>query len=160
MNQGDRVGMLRDKLNENLKDAMRAKEPRRLSTLRLILAAIKDRDISMRTQDTSEEDDDAVIMGILSKMIKQRRDSITAYEEAGRLELAERERDEIGVIEAFLPKQLSEEEVADAVRGVVAELGAEGLKDMGRTMGALKEKYEGQMDFSRASMVVKEMLSA
>jgi len=152
--------MLRDKLNENLKDAMRAKEPRRLSTLRLILAAIKDRDISMRTQDTSEEDDDAVIMGILSKMIKQRRDSITAYEEAGRLELAERERDEIGVIEAFLPKQLSEEEVADAVRGVVAELGAEGLKDMGRTMGALKEKYEGQMDFSRASMVVKEMLSA
>ena len=160
MNQGDRVGMLRDKLTENLKDAMRAKEPRRLSTLRLILAAIKDSDISMRTEDTSEEDDDAVIMGILSKMIKQRRDSITAYEEAGRLELAEREKEEIVVIEAFLPKQLSEEEVADAVRDIVADLGAEGLKDMGRTMGALKEKYEGQMDFSRASMVVKDILTA
>ena len=151
--------LLREELKEAMKDAMRAKEKIKLATLRLTLAAIKDRDIAARVEDQSEADDNAIIQGILSKMIKQRRDSIVAYEEGGRAELAEREREEIGVIQAFLPKQLSDEEIRDAVKGAVEKLGAESLKDMGRTMGALKDKYAGQMDFSKASVLVKEFLA-
>ena len=151
--------MLRDCLSESLKDAMRAKEKRKLSTLRLILAAIKDRDIAARTEDKSEADDDVVIQGIMAKMIKQRRDSIVAYEEGGRAELAEQEREEIGIIEKFLPEQMSDEEIVAACKEVIAETGAGGLKDIGRVMGALKAKYAGQMDFSKASGTVKEILS-
>jgi len=150
--------MLRDQLKEALNDAMRAKEKVTVGTLRLILAAVKDRDIADRTE-SSESDDDLVITEILSKMIKQRRDSITAYEAAGRVELAEREAEEIAIIERFLPRQLSDDEIKDAVCAIVSEIGAEGLKDMGRTMGSLKTKYAGQMDFAKASVVVKEQLT-
>ncbi len=151
--------MLRDDLNQAMKAAMRAKEARKLSTVRLILAAIKEKDIEMRTADGGDGDDDALITDILSKMVKQRRDSIKAYEEAGRCELAEREKEEISIIEEFLPKQMSEAEIKAAAEAVVAEIGAEGLKDIGRCMGALKSKYAGQMDFAKASVTIKGMLS-
>jgi len=151
--------MLRDDLNQAMKAAMRAKEARKLSTVRLILAAIKEKDIEMRTADGGDSDDDALITDILSKMVKQRRDSIKAYEEAGRCELAEREKEEISIIEEFLPKQMSEAEIKAAAEAVVAEIGAEGLKDIGRCMGALKSKYAGQMDFAKASVTIKGMLS-
>ena len=151
--------MLRDELNQSMKAAMRAKETRKLSTVRLILAAIKEKDIELRTTDGGDRDDDAMITDILSKMVKQRRDSIKAYEEGGRCELAEQERVEIGIIEEFLPKQLSDAEIKAACEAVVADLGAVGLKDIGRCMAALKEKYAGQMDFAKASVTIKGMLS-
>lgn len=151
--------MLRDELNQAMKAAMRAKETRKLSTVRLILAAIKEKDIELRTTDGGDRDDDAMVTDILSKMVKQRRDSIKAYEEAGRCELAEREREEISIIEEFLPKQMSEGEIRAACEATVAELGAAGLKDIGRCMGALKGKYAGQMDFAKASVTIKGMLS-
>ena len=151
--------MLRDDLTASMKDAMRAKEKRKLSTVRLILAAIKEKDIEMRGTDANDRDDDAVITDILSKMVKQRNDSIKAYEEGGRCELAEREKEEIAIIQEFLPKQMSDDEIVAAAESVVAELGAAGLKDIGRCMGALKGKYAGQMDFAKASVTIKGMLS-
>ena len=151
--------MLRDDLTAAMKDAMRAKDQRRLSTVRLILAAIKEADINNRTKDEADKDDDAMVLGILSKMVKQRTDSIRAYEEAGRCELAEQEREEIDIIQDFLPRQMSEDEIKAACSAVVAELGAEGLKDIGRCMGALKAKYAGEMDFSKASVMIKGLLS-
>jgi len=151
--------MLRDDLTASMKDAMRAKEKRKLSTVRLVLAAIKEKDIEMRGTDADERDDDAIITDILSKMVKQRNDSIKAYEEGGRCELAEREREEIAIIQEFLPKQMTDDEIVAAAQAVVAELGAEGLKDIGRCMGALKGKYAGQMDFAKASVTIKGMLS-
>ena len=151
--------MLREKLTESLKQAMRAKQARKVTTVRLILAAIKDRDIAARTDDKSEQDDDAAIKEILAKMVKQRAESIKAYEEAGRCELAEREREEVTIIQEFLPRQMSEEETARACRDVVQDVGAASLKDIGRCMGALKARYAGQMDFARASAQVKELLS-
>ena len=151
--------MLRDDLTAAMKDAMRAKATKKLSTVRLILAAIKEKDIDMRGKDASEKDDDALVTEILSKMVKQRNDSIKAYEEAGRCELAEREREEISIIQEFLPKQMSDDEIADACKAVVAEVGAEGLKDIGRCMGVLKTKYAGQMDFAKASVTIKGLLS-
>ncbi len=151
--------MLRDDLSQSMKDAMRAKDKRKLSTVRLILAAIKEKDIAARGEDASDRDDDAVVVDILSKMVKQRKDSIKAYEEAGRCELAEQERDEITIIQEFLPKQMSDDEVKAACEAVVADLGAEGLKDIGRCMAAMKEKYAGQMDFAKASVTIKGLLS-
>ncbi len=151
--------MLRETLTTAMKDAMRAKEKHKLSTIRLVLAAIKESDIEMRTLDKVDRDDDAIITNILSKMVKQRRDSIKAYEEAGRCELAERESDEIAIIQNFLPKQMSDAEVEAAVKAVIGEVGAEGLKDIGRCMGALKGKYAGQMDFAAASGKIKAALS-
>lgn len=151
--------MLRDRLKQSLKDAMLAKDSTRLSTLRLVMAAIKDRDIAARTESPANGDDDAQINDILVKMIKQRRDSIRAYEEAGRCELAERERSEIDVIQTFLPQQLSDGEIESACRSVISELGADNLKDIGRCMAALKTKYAGQMDFGKASAQVKSLLS-
>lgn len=151
--------MLRDDLTASMKDAMRAKETRKLSTIRLILAAIKEKDIELRGEDTSGRDDDAMVTDILSKMVKQRKDSIKAYEEGGRCELAEQERDEITIIQEFLPKQMSDDEIKAACEAIVAELGAEGLKDIGRCMGALKAKYPGQMDFAKASVTIKGLLS-
>ena len=149
---------MRDQLDAALKDALKGGDKRRTSTLRLILAAIKDRDIAARSEDRTEGVSDEEILSILQKMVKQRRESSRTYEDAGRLELAEQEREEITIIEEYLPQQMSDEEVSAAVEEVVKEIGAEGLKDMGKTMGALKGKYAGVMDFKKASAAVKELL--
>ncbi|MBK5910566.1 glutamyl-tRNA amidotransferase [Rhodothalassium salexigens] len=151
--------MLREQLKRELKDAMRARDATKADTVRLILAAVKDQDIANRLDDKTEQDDDSQIRQILAKMIKQRQESIRAYEDAGRCELAERERDEIGVIERFLPKQLNDREITSACRAVVDEVGAQGLRDIGRCMGTLKARYAGQMDFAKASAKVKEILA-
>lgn len=155
---------MREQISQAVKTAMKSGDKRRLTTLRLIQAAIKDRDIAARVdakgQSTgAEKVDDAELLQLLQKMIKQRRESVKIYSEAGRTELAEQEQAEIGIIEEYLPKQMSEAEVADAVAAVVKELGASGLKDMGRTMAALKERYAGRMDFGKASALVKAALS-
>lgn len=150
---------IRSRVGETLKSAMKNKETDRLSTLRLINAAIKDRDIAMRGEEGEEaaaSDDE--ILAILGKMVKQRQESARAYEEGGRLELAEKERAEISVIEEFLPRQLSEDEVAAAVDTAVTETGAESIRDMGKVMGALKSRYTGQMDFGKVGPMVKARL--
>ena len=146
---------MRNRLSEALKTAMKEKDTKRLSTLRLINAAIKDREIAMRGEgeDPSDLTDD-VILGILGKMVKQRQESARAYEEGGRLELAEAEREEIKVIEEFLPRQLSDAEVDKAVDKAVAEVGATSIRDMGKVMG----KYTGQMDFGAVGPKVKARL--
>jgi uncharacterized protein YqeY len=150
---------MRERLQAALKDAMRAKEAARLSTLRLINAAIKDRDIAVRGDGQDAGVSDADILGILGKMVKQRQESARAYEEGGRLELAEKELEEIRVIEEFLPRQLSAAEVDAAIIDAVAEAGATGIRDMGKVMAALKGKYTGQMDFGAVGPRVKERLS-
>ena len=148
---------MRDKLAECLKDALKARDNRKVSTIRLIQAAIKDRDIANRGAGKDHVSDDD-IRQILAKMIKQREESAKIYDDAGRLELAEQEREEIAVIQTFLPAQLSEAEVQKACANVVEETGAHGLRDMGKCMNALKERYPGQMDFSKASGMVKGLL--
>ena len=155
---------MRDTITEAVKTAMKSGDKRRLSTLRLVQAAIKDRDIAARVdakgRSTGQEKiDEGELLQLLQKMIKQRRESARVYADAGRAELAEQEELEIEIIEKYLPKQMSEAEVATAVSTVIAELGAAGLKDMGRTMATLKERYAGQMDFGKASSVVKATLS-
>ena len=150
---------MRDRVNAALKDAMRSKEADRLSTLRLINAAIKDKDIAARGSGDDEagvSNDD--ILAIMGRMVKQRQESARAYEEGGRLELAEKELAEIKIIEEFLPKQLSEDEAAKAVAAAIAEVGAESSRDMGKVMGALKAKYTGRMDFGKAGPMVKDRL--
>lgn len=149
--------MMRDKLSEALKDAMRAKDTRRLSTVRLIQTAIKDRDIANRGAGKDPVSDDDILQ-ILQKMVKQREESAKIYEDAARAELATQEREEIEVIKGFMPEQLSDEKVRELIQAAVAETGAEGLRDMGKVMAVLKEKYPGQMDFAKASGVVKELL--
>ena len=149
---------MRSQINAALKQAIKAQDKRRISTLRLILAAIKDRDIAARGGG-GEEVSDSEILDILARMVKQRRESRTLYEEAGRLELAQQEAREIDIINEFLPRQLSDEEIEAAAREAVEALGASGLKDMGQTMGALKKKFAGRMDFGKASQVVKALLS-
>ena len=149
----------RDKINASLKDAMKAKEADRLSTLRLINAAIKDRDIAARGEGEEGLVPDEVVLAILGKMVKQRQESARAYDEAGRLELAEKERAEIAVIEEFLPRQLSEAEVEKAVNEAIAETDAGSIRDMGRVMAALKGRYAGRMDFGRIGPLVRERLS-
>jgi hypothetical protein len=149
---------IRDHINGALKDAVKAQQKLRMSTLRLINAAIKDRDIAGRTHGQDKGVPDTELLAILAKMIKQREESAKTYEEAGRLELAQQEREEIEIIMDFLPKQLGEDEVRAACEAVVGELNAEGLKDMGRTMAVLKERHAGQMDFGKASKIVKELL--
>ncbi len=151
--------MLRERLNADLKAAMKAKEPRAVATIRLILAALKDRDIAARTKGQGEAIDDAEILQMLQTMIKQRRESIEHYEAGGRLELAEQERREIEIIEDFLPAQLGDDEIEAAVKATIDEIGATGIKDMGRTMAALRERYAGQMDFGKASGVAKAALT-
>jgi len=151
--------MLREKIKETLKDAMRAKETRRVCTLRLILAAVKDRDIALRVEDASEGDDDDLILGILDKMIKQRNESIKAYEDGGRPELAEQEAREKEIIYEFLPKQMIDGEIETACGEAVKEINAVSLKDMGKVMGVMKSRYAGAMDFSKASQIVKNLLS-
>ena len=142
-----------------MKQAMRDKAVDRLSTLRLISAAIKDRDIAVRAEGNDEGVGDDEVLGILGKMVKQRRESAKTYEEGGRLDLAERELAEIVVIEEFLPRKLSDKEVSQALDDAVAEVGAESIRDMGRVMGVLKSKYTGQMDFASVGPMVKERLS-
>ncbi|WP_020592539.1 GatB/YqeY domain-containing protein [Kiloniella laminariae] len=149
--------MLRNSLNDALKEAMRSKDKLAISTLRLILAALKDRDIAARGEARDQIGEEEVLE-MLQKMIRQRRDSVEMYEKAGRSELAERELSEITVIEGFLPQQMSVEEVEQVVTDLVAELGADSIKDMGRVMGVLKERYAGKMDFGKASGLVKTKL--
>lgn len=150
---------LRMRISDALKQAMRDKDSNRLSTLRLINAAIKDKDIAARANGNDEGVDEAEVLAILGKMSKQRMESAKAYEEGGRLDLAERERSEIGVIEEFLPRQLSADESTQAVQAAIDEIGAESIRDMGKVMGLLKSKYTGQMDFGAVGPMVKERLS-
>lgn len=149
---------LREKVSEALKSAMRNKEAARLSTLRLINAAIKDKDIAARGDGNDEGVGDGEILAILGKMVKQRQESARAYEEGGRLELAEKELSEIGVIEEFLPKQLDEGETDAAIAKAIAAVGAESIRDMGKVMGELKAMYTGQMDFGSVGPKVKAKL--
>ncbi|MFQ5534189.1 MAG: GatB/YqeY domain-containing protein [Sphingomonadales bacterium] len=151
--------MLREQLSEALTVAMKAREQRKVATVRLILAAIKDRDIAARTGGSDESVSEQQIQQILLRMIRQRRESIAAYEQAGRLELAEQEREEIDIVESFLPRQMGEAEIKEACQAVVAEAGAESLKDIGRVMSVLKERFAGRMDFGKASAAVKALLS-
>ncbi|WP_425412260.1 GatB/YqeY domain-containing protein [Neptunicoccus sediminis] len=150
---------MRDRINAKVKQAMRDKDSEQLGTLRLINAAIKDRDIAARSEGNHDGVSDEEILKVLARMIKQRRESAKAYEEGGRLELAEKEINEISIIEQFLPKQLSDEELQVAVKKAISETGAESIRDMGRVMGVLKTNYTGQMDFGKAGGTVKEMLS-
>lgn len=151
--------MLREKIDEALKTAMKARaEKVRVSTLRLINAAIKDRDIAARASDRCEGVSDDEILGILTKMMKQREDSAAAYEKGCRLDLAEQERAEVEVIKEFMPRQMSEDEIAVAVKSVIDEIGATGLKDMGKAMAALKSRHSGAMDFGKAGALVKAAL--
>ena len=156
--------MVREQLKEALTTAMKAGEKRRVATLRLILAAIKDRDIAARSEGKNDGAGDGVsdeeVLAILQKMIKQRRESITLYQEGGRLELAEQEEQEIAIIEEFLPEQIDADELAAAVAAVVAETGASSLKDMGGVMAQLKERYTGRMDFAKVAGQVKTLLSS
>ncbi len=150
---------LRAQVTAALKQAMKDKAAQRLSTLRLINAAIKDKDIAARAEGNDDGVENAEVLAILGKMSKQRSESARAYEEGGRLDLAEREREEIKVIEEFLPRQLSDDEAAKAVDDAVAEVGADSIRDMGKVMGLLKAKYTGQMDFGAVGPMVKDRLS-
>jgi hypothetical protein len=150
--------MLRDDINNAVKDAMRAKDERKLSTLRMVNATIKNADIEARGQGKPPLAD-ADLLGVLQKMIKQRQEAVELYDKGGRSELATQEREEIAVISAYLPKQMSEEDVKAAISAVIAETNAAGIKDMGKVIAALKAKYAGQMDFGKASGMVKSALA-
>lgn len=149
---------MRDRLREATKDAMRAKDSVRLSTLRLMSAALKDQDIAKRSQDGADELDEAEMLALFSKMVKQREDSAKAYEEGGRMELAEQERREQAVIREFMPKPLTEEQVEAAVADAIRDTKATTIKDMGKVMGALKAAYAGRMDFGAVGGRVKAAL--
>jgi uncharacterized protein YqeY len=148
--------VLRDDINNALKAAMKAGQTRRVSTLRLINAAIKDRETRGPERVTLS---DAEILDVMGKMIKQREESADIYEKAGRAELAAQEREEIEIISAYLPKRMSDLDAAEAISALIKELKAETLKDMGRTMAALKQRFSGQMDFSKAGALVKKLLA-
>jgi len=150
--------MLRQQFNEALKAAMLAKDSRTVSTVRLIVAALKDRDIAARSRGVTDGISDDEILQMLSQMVKQRRESITLYEQGARLDLAQQETEEIAIIGRFLPKQMDEAEMTEAVKTVLEEIDAKGLKDMGRTMAVLKERFAGSMDFTKASAIVKSQL--
>ena len=150
--------MLRDEINNAIKDAMKAKDERKLSTLRMVNSSLKNADIDARGQGKpplSDED----LLGLLQKMIKQRQESVALYDKGGRPELAAAEREEIAVISAYLPKQMSDDEVNAAIAAIVKETGAAGMKDLGKVIAALKGKYAGQMDFGKASGLVKAALT-
>ena len=149
---------LRERLTAEMKEAMKAGEKQRLSTVRMIQAALKDRDIEARGSGKGPIEEEE-ILSLLQKMIKQRNEAAGVYDEGGRPELAEGERAEAAIIAAFLPQQMDEAETRAAIRDAVAETGAAGPKDMGRVIGALKGKYAGRMDFSKASGLVKEALA-
>ena len=150
--------MLRDDINNAVKDAMRAKEERKLSTLRMVNATIKNADIDARGQGKPPLSD-GDLLGVFQKMIKQRQESVELYEKGGREELAAQERAEILVISAYLPKQMSDDDVKAAIAATITDTGAAGIKDMGKVIGALKAKYAGQMDFGKASGLVKAALT-
>lgn len=149
---------LRDQISASTKDAMREKATVRLSTLRLMSAAIKDRDIAARAADRCGGIDDSEILGILTKMVKQREDAAKTYDDNGRPELAEREREEIEVVRGFMPKPMSDDEVEAAIAKIVENSGATCLKDMGKIMGQLKTGYAGRIDMGKAGAVVKRHL--
>ena len=150
--------MLREQINDAVKAAMKSQDKLRLSTLRLVNAAIKNADIEARGagKDALADGD---ILGLLQKLIKQRQESVELYDKGGRAELAEQERGEIAIISGFLPQQLSEAEAKEAIAGVIRETGAAGMKDMGKVIAALKARYAGRMDFAKASALVKSMLT-
>jgi len=150
--------VLRDDINNALKQAMKAHDERRVSTLRLINSALKNADIEARGQSKGPLSDEE-LLGLLQKMIKQRQESVELYEKGERPELAAKEREEIAIIAAYLPKQMSETEALAAIAAVIKDVGAASMKDMGKVMAALKERYAGQMDFSKASGTVKGLLS-
>ena len=150
--------MLREAFTERLKQAMRAKDARTLSSVRMILAALKDRDIAARGSSNTVGIPDAEILRLLQGMVKQRRESIALYRQGNRPELAEQEEQEIAVIESFLPKQMSDGETAAAVKEAIAETGAAGVKDMGKVMSVLRERHAGVIDMARAGAVVKQLL--
>lgn len=152
--------MLREHLNDAYKQAMRSKEALAVATLRLILAALKDRDIAARSKEAAEPISDSEILVMLEQMVRQRRDSIALYEQGGRLDLAEQESGEIEIIERFMPERLSDDEMVQVITEVITEIEATCIKDMGRTMAVLKGKYAGKMDFSKASALVKSKLGA
>ena len=150
---------LRQQLNDAMKEAMKAKDAKRLATLRLVLAALKDRDIAARTETSRDLLGDDEILGLMAKMIKQRDESAAAFDAGNRPELAAGEREEIAIIRSFMPAQMGEAAMKDAVRKVITEVGAGSIKDMGKVMAVLKERYAGQMDFSKASAATKDALS-
>ena len=150
--------MLRDDINTALKDAMKAGDARRVSTLRLVNAAFKNADIEARGQGKGPLGEDEML-ALLQKMIKQRHESVELYDKGGRPELAQQEREEIAIIAGYLPKQMSEDEVNAAISAAIAETGAAGMKDMGKVIAALKGKFAGKMDFAKASGLVKGMLT-
>ena len=147
---------MREKFTSELKAAMKAGEKRRVGTIRMIMAALKDKDIEARGQGKTVSDED--ILALLQKMAKSRKESQEIYEKAGRVDLATQESEEIAIIQGFLPQQLSEAEVAQAIAAAIAETKASSIKDMGKVVGALKGKYAGRMDFAKASALVKRML--
>ena len=150
--------MIRDDIKAALVNAMKSGDKQGTAAIRLIQAAIKNRDIELRTA-SQTPDDDVIVTEVLQKMIKQRRESIELYDKGGRPELADAERGEVAVIERFLPQQMSEDEARAAIQAIVAELGASSVKDMGRVMAALKERHAGQIDMSKASALVKGALA-
>ena len=150
--------MLRERFSEALKTSMKEKDQRTISTVRMVLAKLKERDIEARGKGNQGGIPDTEIQQMLQGMVKQRRESIELYEKGGRKELADQEREEIDVIERFLPQQMGEAETEAAIRAVIAETGAAGPKDMGRVMAALKERHAGSMDFSKASPIAKRLL--
>ena len=149
---------MRSELDANLKEAIKSQEKQRVATLRLINAAIKDRDIAVRSEENTEGVSDAEIILILSNMVKQRKQSIIQYEEGGRIELAEREREEIKIIQEFLPNQLTDEEIHIEISKIIDAQEQLTIKDMGKIMSELKEKFSGRMDFGKASGIVKALL--
>ncbi len=150
---------LREQINDSLKEAMKAKDQKKVGTLRLVNAALKDRDIAARTENSRELLGDDEILSLLAKMIKQREDSAGIYDRGGRPELADIEREEIAVIREFMPRQLSAEETRAAVEAAIAATGPDSIKDMVKVMGALKERHAGSMDFAKAGAAVKELLA-
>jgi len=149
---------MREKLMDALKVAMKAKESAKISTIRMVQAAIKDLEIANRTKPNAETTD-ADIAQLLSKLVKQREESAKIYDEGGRPELAAKEREEIAFIAEFMPRQLSDDEAVEAIKGVIAETGAASMKDMGKVMAVLRERFPGQMDFGKASGQIKALLS-
>ena len=150
---------MRGRINDATKSAMKNKNMVRVSTLRLITAAIKDRDIAARAEDRCEGIESSEILSLLSKMVKQRKESAQTYEDNGRPELAEREREEITIIKEFVPKPLGEDELRDVIANLVKESGASGLKNMGQIMGQLKKNYAGRIDMGKAGAIVKQHLA-
>ena len=150
--------MLRDDINNAVKEAMKAKDERKLSTLRMVNSTIKNADIDARGKGEPPLSDEA-LLSVLQKMIKQRQEAVELYDKGGRAELAAQEREEIAIISSYLPKQMSEADVKAAIAAAIAETGAAGMKDMGKVIGALRGKYAGKMDFAKASALVKAALS-